>query len=118
VQDLVRELDAAILPMRRPKPGLMFFLPPLLPIHCGPTYIARAAYRADFNDSGLFYRAASVGFPLSPKPAPKYLVPGRPAGAWGLGKPNFEREKFKTFNRNLVLHLLAMATATRSKALT
>jgi hypothetical protein len=26
--------------------------------------------------------------------------------AWGLGKPKFEREKFKTFNCNLVLHLL------------
>jgi hypothetical protein len=26
--------------------------------------------------------------------------------AWGLGKPDFEQEKFKRFNANLLMHLL------------
>jgi len=40
------------------------------------------------------------------KAGAKVFSTGSIRWAWGLGKPKFERQQFKTFNRNLVVHLL------------
>jgi hypothetical protein len=40
------------------------------------------------------------------KAGAKVFTAGSIRWAWGLGKPDFEQEKFKTFNRNLLMHFL------------
>jgi hypothetical protein len=40
------------------------------------------------------------------KAGAKVFSTGSIRWAWGLGKPEFEQDKFKTFNRNLLMHLL------------
>jgi hypothetical protein len=42
------------------------------------------------------------------KAGAKVFSTGSIRWAWGLGKPRFEQEKFKMFNRNLLMHLLEL----------
>ena len=42
------------------------------------------------------------------KAGAKVFSTGSIRWSWGLGKQNFEQERFKTFNRNLLMHLLEL----------
>jgi hypothetical protein len=48
---------------------------------------------------------AEAAYFVSPAGA-KVFSTGSIRWAWGLGKPGFEQDKFKKFNRNLIMHLL------------
>ena len=69
-----------------------------------PSLIKVVFQGAPVDVDGKQGKAEAVYF-ISPAGA-KVFSTGSIRWAWGLGKPGFAQEKFKMFNRNLVMHLL------------
>jgi hypothetical protein len=67
--------------------------------------LVKVAFRGAPVDLNGKHGTAEAVYFVSPAGA-KVFSTGSMRWAWGLGKPEFAQEKFRKFNRNLIMHLL------------